>query len=676
MTLTNTLAHNPSDSENIPLSIPDFKGTESCLDAALMYADAGWYVLPVRRGDYKNPGSVVGAGWPEKSSRDASLIVGWFYGTDYGIALHTGKSGAVVVDLDHPGAWPEEYRKFLLNNSAPFQSSDPDDAEHGHYIFADEDHQFGSSVAGFPFKGWGEVRGGNSVIIAYPSTHAKPGKRYEWQTDGPAAVMPSVLEDWLSAPGGFAGGPVDGSITELEDIISTWVEPWEAADAATIAELDAYADWTSLNNGESKAPRVMGHVLNKAADGYSGCGTLVAHCLNEVEHNDAAHRQFLKCARNLWTDVRKIRLEQTKQWASMPQAERVTSSTNDNNSSTGEPQSNAEPTSRLLDTWADGPDPEPPTLLDTGNGPIVRPATLGTIYAEEKQGKTWGAMAWAVLEAVKGRRVLYVDYENGERRFRKRIKAAAHVGSIYAPDSQAAALMARFEDRIKYMPDPEGWITDDELSGYDLIIIDAAIDFVDNHTDTARNIDSMNSAQAVNKAYRRLQRVARSTNACVVLIDHSNADGKTSGNRRKRGVADWQAKAEKHAAEGYTTIEWEFDRDDENDTLPVVYLVFDGYHLQPYPPRPVVAPTLDDWARANAATTEQTARYRQIVMEVGRDPGQTRAEYRRRGGYQARDIDALVALGILTLDGENHVQRHPTCPAEWRWWWEFSREEK
>lgn len=42
------------------------------------------------------------------SSRDPKTIAGWFAGTDYGIALHCGRSGAVVLDVDNYQNIPDE----------------------------------------------------------------------------------------------------------------------------------------------------------------------------------------------------------------------------------------------------------------------------------------------------------------------------------------------------------------------------------------------------------------------------------------------------------------------------------------------------------------------------------------------------------------------------------------
>ncbi len=46
------------------LTVPAVDQNAATLTAALAYADAGWYVLPVSARDKKNPGSRVGKGWP------------------------------------------------------------------------------------------------------------------------------------------------------------------------------------------------------------------------------------------------------------------------------------------------------------------------------------------------------------------------------------------------------------------------------------------------------------------------------------------------------------------------------------------------------------------------------------------------------------------------------------
>ena len=114
------------------LSIPDIPPDASNLDAALLYAKAGFYVLPVRRGS-KHPGSVVGTKWQDKSSRDPQQIAAWFAGTDHGIALHCGRSGVVGFDVDYPDKAPEVLRNPGFG-AVPVVTG-PDIPGRGHYVF-------------------------------------------------------------------------------------------------------------------------------------------------------------------------------------------------------------------------------------------------------------------------------------------------------------------------------------------------------------------------------------------------------------------------------------------------------------------------------------------------------------------------------------------------------------
>lgn len=89
------------------LHVPDVGPDDDTLGAAPAYAAAGWYCLPVRRRARKHPGSVVGNAWQHQSTRDPEQLAAWLAGTDHGIALHAGRSGAVVADVDHPDRLPD-----------------------------------------------------------------------------------------------------------------------------------------------------------------------------------------------------------------------------------------------------------------------------------------------------------------------------------------------------------------------------------------------------------------------------------------------------------------------------------------------------------------------------------------------------------------------------------------
>ena len=82
------------------ISVPSNTENMTVLEAALVWAANGFFILPIDS-TTKNAGTVVGRGWPEKSSRDPQQIEKWFQpGTTYGLAIHLGKSGAIAFDVD------------------------------------------------------------------------------------------------------------------------------------------------------------------------------------------------------------------------------------------------------------------------------------------------------------------------------------------------------------------------------------------------------------------------------------------------------------------------------------------------------------------------------------------------------------------------------------------------
>jgi Bifunctional DNA primase/polymerase, N-terminal len=193
---------------NSQLVIPDLDPDGDTLTAALAYAAAGWYVLPVRRGT-KDPGSVVGKKWHAKSSRHPKQITAWFAGTDQDIALHCGRSGAVVFDADAPDKLPDVLRRHLV--AAPFQSTRPDVAGRGHYVFTQPSRRTLGNSTGRLGGGWGEIRGHNGVIIVAPSHHADGG-RYQWESTGAVPVLPAEIAAQLDDASPAEDAVTDGAV--------------------------------------------------------------------------------------------------------------------------------------------------------------------------------------------------------------------------------------------------------------------------------------------------------------------------------------------------------------------------------------------------------------------------------------------------------------------------------
>jgi hypothetical protein len=203
------------------LSIPDIGDDDDNLTAALKYAEADWYILPVEPGT-KHPGSIVGNGWPSMSSQDPKTITAWFAGTDYGIALHAGRSGAVILDVDEFDNIPDEVVAAIETTSCPYQSTRADQPGRGHYLLAnDTGRRIGNGLGKLASqKKWGEVRGANGVIVVAPSKHPDGGL-YRWERTGPLPGIPDYIAEALpdsSTPESTA------SDAEIERFLNTHTE--------------------------------------------------------------------------------------------------------------------------------------------------------------------------------------------------------------------------------------------------------------------------------------------------------------------------------------------------------------------------------------------------------------------------------------------------------------------
>ena len=182
------------------IEIPELPAGADNLAAALAYARAGLYVVPSRRGA-KNPGSRVGDRWQDKSSRDPEQIEEWFADSDDDVAIHAGRSGLVIADVDVPDNVPEPLAGYLPG--APFHASRPAIPGYGHYVFAQPEgrmlgNALGKLAAGRDGGKWGQIRGRNGVIMAFPSLHTDGGE-YRWLRTGPVPVMPDDVVDLLTA---------------------------------------------------------------------------------------------------------------------------------------------------------------------------------------------------------------------------------------------------------------------------------------------------------------------------------------------------------------------------------------------------------------------------------------------------------------------------------------------
>lgn len=256
------------------LSVPGVNPDTPLIRAAISYAEAGWYVLPVDP-KTKRPSADLGKGWQHQSSQEPQEIAAWFAGTGYLLGLHVGRSGAVVLDVDDYSAFPEDLKPLLIG--VPFQSTRTDDPFRGHYVFRTPPGRIlGNSVGSLP-KAFGEVRGTNGIIVASPSVHVKPNGQYVWRT-------------WA------------GEIPVLPEGISTLLPDGQAADdAVTDEQVTAFLEAHTLND----KPALLKGVLQSFAEEGAGSSrheALVKHLVWAMREARAGLYPARTAMGALWQD--------------------------------------------------------------------------------------------------------------------------------------------------------------------------------------------------------------------------------------------------------------------------------------------------------------------------------------------------------------------------------------
>lgn len=188
--------------DNMPVVTSDM----NLLSAALAYAGAGLYIAPTSaRGESpgKNPGTLLGSSWPTRTvtgAADAYALFGEQFAAEaVGIALHCGRSGLVVVDIDTEDVnlIPREIIRAVTENYPPYQTTRKGGRARGHYFFRQPPGRRISNGMGRFSKGWGDIRGTNGVVVLAGSWHPKEEGEYRQQHAGPIPVLPDYVADLL-----------------------------------------------------------------------------------------------------------------------------------------------------------------------------------------------------------------------------------------------------------------------------------------------------------------------------------------------------------------------------------------------------------------------------------------------------------------------------------------------
>lgn len=208
------------------------------LEHALQYAADGWHVLPVQfkeeKGKVKKPPLI--SEWQEKATTDPATIRQWFSKwPDAGIAVHAGKSGLVVVDIDpRNGGTPQAAAGLFEGVDIEQVATLTADTAGGgqHYVFRAPDTA--ARLPKTPAPGVDLLAGDHYFVVA-PSNNPITGQAYKWRNlnllaDGidPYLDLEPLPELRAELTTG-AGGTADPTI-EAAELMAGDGRPAETAD--------------------------------------------------------------------------------------------------------------------------------------------------------------------------------------------------------------------------------------------------------------------------------------------------------------------------------------------------------------------------------------------------------------------------------------------------------------
>jgi hypothetical protein len=196
----------------------------SMLDSALAYAHLGWYVVPLHT---PRPGNSCSCRSPECASKgkhprtrnglkdasnDPTQIESWWsMWPDANIALVTGPSGLVAIDVDPRHGGDEDWKDLKEKHGKSIQQTVSSQTGGGgeHYLYLQPGEMTIGNVSNSdkytgPLGRGIDVRAEGGYIVAPPSLH-ESGNRYEWyEGESPferdPQRLPLAFAEALSAP--------------------------------------------------------------------------------------------------------------------------------------------------------------------------------------------------------------------------------------------------------------------------------------------------------------------------------------------------------------------------------------------------------------------------------------------------------------------------------------------
>lgn len=534
------------------LTVPDVTGMDA-MTAAFEYAKHSWYVLPIKPGT-KHPGSILGKGWQSKTTRDPEIIADyWMTHPDAGIALHVGRSGGIVIDVDTPTQLPDVLTTALTDHPAPFQRTRRNDAARRHYIYAQPPGRtLGNGLGRLP-HGWGDLRGANGVIIVAPTTHPDPDGHYTWGRTGPIPVLPATIAELLTDTTTPVDVATDQTIRafitrhdtgtdtgKLRALTTTFRRAVDAGDSRhqralsilTGALKEAAAGYYPAAHAEEALRRAFLDAVAQPGHGQQGkarTGTqaleewrgILAWAVAQADHADAAttieraeeHAPTVNL--NDYATAPAAAPAEAAQHTATPAPATAAASPLDRILDPDTAQDAPTPSWRPLDLTGilDGTYQRPePTIMARTDGPaLFYPGKVHTVYGESESGKSWVAQHATVDVLNADGRVLYIDFESD---------APDVTGRLTALGAQHDQLLSTAFAYVRPEASPHTFAEAPEFQqllaqAWDLTILDGVTEALGLAGKSSLDNDEIT-------AWMRdiPRRIARHTGAAVILVDH------------------------------------------------------------------------------------------------------------------------------------------------------------
>jgi hypothetical protein len=416
---------------------------------------------------------VLGKDWPAKTSRDPATIRGWFTDTDYGVFIHLGRSGAVAFDVDAPEHLPQVLVEAFRSQQPPHQPTRPKQPGRGHYVFAvPPGRKFGNGMGKLKTKEkWGEVRGTNGIIVAFPSVHENPDGCYgPWDSASALPVLPDSVADLLpdrtkdkARMGAASDGDEDGSDaatdTEVESFLATHtgnerpdllggvahhfseeVTQGSRHEAAVSALCWAMREAAvGLYPAQRAAKRLADMFIEAMAESTNGSDRILsrteaasefdgilAWAIGQVPNADLEEVRRSALAR---TPKLRHRRRLARPWTQRPNDNDVGSEhgehhqEDDHSEGDNEPRSSWDPVDLKPVVTGDLKPPEPTMLARNDGACMIYPGKAHVFFGEKESLKTWLAIITVAQVLVAGYEVLYIDFEDNETTLVERLMA-------------------------------------------------------------------------------------------------------------------------------------------------------------------------------------------------------------------------------------------------------------